>query len=82
MHCGARCSDQEIAAELQVPNYQGGLTDGTKQTTFLRSLAVGAAMAMTAAQSGEVRKNGLQLYTIRDLLKSDFEGTLKKVDFA
>jgi len=46
---------------------------------FLRSIAVGAAVATTAAQSGELRKIGLQLYTVRDLLKSDFEGTLRKV---
>src|ERR1700682_6517950 len=43
---------------------------------FLRSIAVAAAVATTAAQSRELRKIGLQLYTVRALLKSDFEGTL------
>jgi sugar phosphate isomerase/epimerase len=46
---------------------------------FLRSIAGGAAMETAAAYSGELRKIGLQLYTVRDLLKSDFEGTLRKV---
>lgn len=36
-------------------------------------------MGADPASDGEGRKIGLQLYTVRDLLKSDFEGTLGKV---
>ncbi|MBI5264570.1 MAG: sugar phosphate isomerase/epimerase [Bradyrhizobium sp.] len=36
-------------------------------------------METTAAYGRDLRKIGLQLYTVRDLLKSDFEGTLRNV---
>ncbi|MGV7211810.1 sugar phosphate isomerase/epimerase family protein [Bradyrhizobium sp. UFLA05-112] len=45
----------------------------------LRGLAAAAALGAAPASGGEGRKIGLQLYTVRDLLKSDFEGTLRKV---
>jgi sugar phosphate isomerase/epimerase len=38
-----------------------------------------AAFMTTAAYGGKMRKIGLQLYTVRDLLKSDFEATLRNV---
>jgi sugar phosphate isomerase/epimerase len=42
-------------------------------------IAVGAAIRAASASGGELGKIGLQLYTVRDLLKVDFEGTLRKV---
>jgi sugar phosphate isomerase/epimerase len=42
-------------------------------------IAVGAAIGAASASGGELGKIGLQLYTVRDLLKVDFEGTLRKV---
>ena len=36
-------------------------------------------MAIAPASGREVWKTGLQLYTVRDLLKADFEGTLRHV---
>jgi sugar phosphate isomerase/epimerase len=36
-------------------------------------------METAAAYGGALRRIGLQLYTVRDQLKSDFEGTLRKV---
>ncbi|MCP3461217.1 twin-arginine translocation signal domain-containing protein [Bradyrhizobium sp. CCGUVB23] len=45
----------------------------------LRGLAAAAALGAAPASGGEARRIGLQLYTVRDLLKSDFEGTLRKV---
>ncbi|WFU41888.1 hypothetical protein QA640_05160 [Bradyrhizobium sp. CB82] len=46
---------------------------------ILRCLAAAAAIGAAPATGDEKRKIGLQLYTVRDLLKSDFEGTLRKV---
>lgn len=46
---------------------------------LLRTMAAGVAMEAAAAHGRELRKIGLELYTVRDLLKSDFEGTLRKV---
>ncbi|GLR87524.1 sugar phosphate isomerase/epimerase family protein [Bradyrhizobium iriomotense] len=46
---------------------------------LLRCLAAAAAVGAAPASGVEERKIGLQLYTVRDLLKSDFEGTLRKV---
>lgn len=45
----------------------------------LSAVAICAAFGTTAALSGELRKIGLQLYTVRDLLKSDFEATLRDI---
>ncbi|MBV8921323.1 sugar phosphate isomerase/epimerase family protein [Bradyrhizobium sp.] len=45
----------------------------------LSAVAIGAALGITAAQSRELRKIGLQLYTVRDLLKRDFEATLRNI---
>ncbi|MGY4429608.1 sugar phosphate isomerase/epimerase [Bradyrhizobium sp. F1.13.1] len=42
-------------------------------------IAAGAMMTIDSTFGGEVRKIGLQLYTVRDLLKVDFEGTLRRV---
>ena len=46
---------------------------------ILANFAAGAAMAIAPASGREVWKIGLQLYTVRDLLKADFEGTLRQV---
>ena len=46
---------------------------------FVRTIVAAAAMEMAPASSEKLRAIGLQLYTVRDLLNSDFEGTLKKV---
>jgi sugar phosphate isomerase/epimerase len=45
----------------------------------LSAVAIGAAFGMPAAQGGALRKIGLQLYTVRDLLKRDFEATMRSV---
>src|SRR5215475_6075496 len=45
----------------------------------LLAVPAAAALMTTAAQGGALRKIGLQLYTVRDLLKSDFEATLRNV---
>jgi sugar phosphate isomerase/epimerase len=45
----------------------------------LSAVAIGAAFGITAAQSRALRKIGLQLYTVRDLLKRDFDATLRDV---
>jgi sugar phosphate isomerase/epimerase len=45
----------------------------------LGCVAAGAMMKIDSASGRELRKIGLQLYTVRDLLKSDFEGTLRSV---
>jgi sugar phosphate isomerase/epimerase len=47
--------------------------------TVLGFSAAGAMMTIDSTFGGEVRKIGLQLYTVRDLLKVDFEGTLRRV---
>lgn len=46
---------------------------------FLRTIAAGIVTKATAAHSRNLRNIGLQLYTVRDLLSSDFEGTLTKI---
>src|SRR5262249_29663382 len=48
---------------------------------FLAMMAAGASVESRAghADDGALRKIGLQLFTVRDLLKGDFEGTLTKV---
>ncbi|MBR0733985.1 sugar phosphate isomerase/epimerase [Bradyrhizobium japonicum] len=45
----------------------------------LQCLAAGMAMGAASVSASEKRKIGLQLYTLRDLLKNDFEGTLRNV---
>jgi sugar phosphate isomerase/epimerase len=45
----------------------------------LGCIAVGAAIGAASASDRELGKIGLQLYTVRDLLKVDFDGTLRKV---
>ena len=48
---------------------------------FLTAFSVAAAATMKAASaySGYLREIGLQLYTVRDLLSTDFEGTLREI---
>ena len=43
------------------------------------AIVIGAAFGTTAAHSRDLRKIGLQLYTVRDLLKRNFEATLRNV---
>jgi len=45
----------------------------------LPAVAIGAAFRIAPAHSRDLRKIGLQLYTVRDLLKRDFEATLRDV---
>ncbi len=52
---------------------------GLSRRCFLASIATGAAAKAAPASSAMLRKIGLQLYTVRDLLRSDFEGTLRTV---
>lgn len=53
--------------------------------TFLQTTAVGAAATLFstkfswAAGEHKIDKIGVQLYTVRDLMKDDFEGTIAKV---
>ena len=49
--------------------------------TFLGSVTAAAVMTQFswAASQHRIEKIGLELYTVRDLLKKDFEGTLAKV---
>ena len=49
--------------------------------TFLKSIAAvgGGALTAVAAASDWKNKIGLELYTVRDLLAKDFEGTMAKV---
>ena len=49
--------------------------------TFLGSATAAAVMTqfIWAASQHRIEKIGLELYTVRDLLKKDFEGTLAKV---
>jgi sugar phosphate isomerase/epimerase len=49
----------------------------TRRKLFMVPAAV--AFMTPAAQGGALRKIGLQLYTVRDLLTSDFEATLREV---
>ncbi len=48
---------------------------------FLGAFAATAAAAMkaTSAYGGYLREIGLQLYTVRDQLSADFEGTLREI---
>lgn len=46
---------------------------------FLATIAAGVALQTHAPNAGSLRKIGLQLYTVRDLLQADFEGTLAKI---
>src|SRR5258708_31165271 len=46
---------------------------------FLGTIVAAAAMKAAAASGGDLRNIGLQLYTVRDLLSGDFEGTLEKI---
>lgn len=46
---------------------------------ILAGVAGGAAIGIAPVSGRELSKIGLQLYTVRDLLKADFEGTLRKV---
>jgi sugar phosphate isomerase/epimerase len=45
----------------------------------LGCIAAGAMMKIDPATARDLWKTGLQLYTVRDLLKVDFEGTLRRV---
>ena len=45
---------------------------------FLTAIAA-AGTSAASAHAGHLRKIGLQLYTVRDLLSTDFEGTLRRV---
>src|SRR3954466_4118795 len=48
--------------------------------TVLGFIAAGAMMTIDSTSGRELQeKFGLQLYTVRDLLKVDFEGTLRRV---
>lgn len=50
--------------------------------SFLETLAAAAALlaqATWAAAQNQIRRIGLELYTVRDALKKDFEGTLARV---
>jgi sugar phosphate isomerase/epimerase len=49
--------------------------------TFIGSLSAAAVMSRfsRAAATHKIEKVGVQLYTVRDLLKKDFEGTLARV---
>jgi sugar phosphate isomerase/epimerase len=49
--------------------------------TFVRSLSAAAVMSRFswAATQHRIEKVGLELYTVRDALKNDFEGTLARV---
>jgi sugar phosphate isomerase/epimerase len=46
---------------------------------FFRTLAAVAAMNAPSVHGRSLREIGLQLYTVRDLLRADFEGTLRAV---
>ncbi len=45
----------------------------------LTALAAAAAAKAASAQGGSLQEIGLQLYTVRDLLSTDFEGTLRAI---
>ena len=45
----------------------------------LTALAAAAAAKAAAAHGGYLQEIGLQLYTVRDLLSTDFEGTLRAI---
>ncbi|AWO94432.1 MULTISPECIES: sugar phosphate isomerase/epimerase family protein [Bradyrhizobium] len=47
--------------------------------TVLGGIAAGATMGIEPVSGRELWNIGLQLYTVRDPLKADFEGTLRKV---
>jgi sugar phosphate isomerase/epimerase len=51
----------------------------TKRDILKATVAAASATGTAAARGGRLLKIGLQLYTVRDLLKADFEGTLRKV---
>lgn len=46
---------------------------------FLGAFAAAATMKVASAYGRYLRKIGLQLLTVRDLLSSDFEGTLREI---
>jgi sugar phosphate isomerase/epimerase len=46
---------------------------------FLRAFAAAAAMKAASAYGRSLREIGLQLYTVRDLLSTDFEGTMREI---
>ena len=54
----------------------------TRRTFVQRSLAAAAAAALphrASAQQRKIDRIGLQLYSVRDLMKADVPGTLAKV---
>ena len=55
-----------------------------KRRTFIETSIAAAALfaarpSWAAASEHEIKKVGLQLYTVRDVMKTDFEGTIGKV---
>jgi len=54
---------------------------GINRRSFLGTVAAAAVFAprLSWAQSGRIEKVGLQLYTVRDQMKGDFDGTIAKV---
>ncbi|MDB5607581.1 MAG: sugar phosphate isomerase/epimerase [Bradyrhizobium sp.] len=46
---------------------------------FLIAVVAAAGTGAASADAGRLRKIGLQLYTVRNLLSTDFEGTLRRI---
>src|ERR1700682_809546 len=47
--------------------------------TSIAAATVAASSPVWAAEGHHIERVGLQLYTVRDLMKKDFEGTIAKV---
>jgi sugar phosphate isomerase/epimerase len=56
---------------------------GMNRRTFLQTSIAGASLAASrtawAAEAHRIERVGLQLYSVRELMKKDFEGTIAKV---
>jgi sugar phosphate isomerase/epimerase len=55
------------------------MTPSTTRRSFLGQLAALPAVTRSVAQSGRLERLGMQLYTVRNEMAKDFEGTLARV---
>src|ERR1035438_7052856 len=65
-------------------DYTASFRGGTlmNRRTFLGTMTAATVLARNfswAAAEHKIEKVGIQLYTVRDLLKQDFDGTLAKI---
>src|SRR6476661_6527101 len=61
------------------PNRGGGNVNRRTFVGTLAATAVAGRLGWAASGANRIEKIGLELYTVRDALKQDFEGTLTRV---